>query len=73
MLLVILVLPTDEAKWVEHSSEELILRRCAYYKQMNGEAESTASTPTAQVPYTNVFDPVALKSLMEQVSMGVLP
>ncbi len=70
MYLVVLVLPKDDKDWVTHSPDELIMRRCAYYKLMTNEPAATVDSPTVKVPLSNVLSPDALTKLMEQVSMG---
>jgi hypothetical protein len=72
-LLVVMVLPPDQDDWIAHSADELIMRRCAFYKIMNNESKATVSAPTVKVPRDNHFSPKALAALMERVSKGELP
>ncbi len=71
-ILVVLVLPKNEEQWVEHSSEQLILRRCAYFLRTTGmppfptEKDSTV----VQVPLQNEFSPGALQAMLERLSRG---
>lgn len=69
-LLVVLVLPPDEDRWVEHSVDELVLRRCAYWEKMTGKppADAGQRSITVRVPTANVFSPEGLRGLMERLS-----
>ena len=74
-VLVILLLPEDDAEWVRHSADELVLRRCAYWKLLTGEPSdaSVAETTTVHVSMESVFSPDALRAMMQRVSTGALP
>jgi hypothetical protein len=69
-LLVLLVLPLDANKWLEHQLEEhLITRKCAYYLNLFGYPE--VSNETSQMVYIsrqNVLTVETLTTLMEQAS-----
>jgi hypothetical protein len=69
-LLVVLVLPPDEGRWVEHSIDALVLRRCAYWEKMTGKPPAAPGqrSITVRLPLTNVFSPEALRTLMERLS-----
>lgn len=75
-LLVVLILPPDEEQWMTHSPDSLILRRCAWWKRMTGEA-SVAPSPggfvTVHLPRAQHFSPQGLRGIMERISMGALP
>ncbi len=65
-ILVVLVLPADEADWLSQTPEELILRHCAYWLSLKGFPD-TAATRTVRVPLpaTNVFSVAALQEIMQ--------
>jgi hypothetical protein len=73
-ILVLLVLPEDEALWVSQTVEELLLRRCAYWTSLRGAA-ATANQATIRIsiPAANVFSADAVRALLEQVSEGIRP
>lgn len=73
MLLVVMILPKNPEKWLVHSVDKLVMRRCAFYKKMTHLPKATVARPTVQVPFENLFSPQALQQLMEQVSKGELP
>jgi hypothetical protein len=67
-LLVVLVLPPREEDWLEHSVDELILRRCAYWVKMTGMPAISTPTTTVRLPRTNHFSPRQLKALLTTFS-----
>jgi hypothetical protein len=69
-LLVLLVLPPDASRWLEHELEEhLITRKCAYYLNLFGYPEVTNATyRTVYIPRQNVLTVETLTTLMEQAS-----
>lgn len=72
-LLVVLALPEDAADWLHISSEELIMRRCAYWVSLAGAPETDNTTSvTVSVPAQNRFDLAALGALMAQSRTGVI-
>jgi len=73
-LLVLLVLPEDEAEWVAQSPEGLILRRCAYWRSLRGAEPTTAhTTQRIAIPRTNIFSPEMLRGLMDSLRQGIIP
>jgi hypothetical protein len=66
-LLVILVLPEDAAEWLALDEESLVLKRCAYWHNLQGQpAVSNRGTIRVYLPRSNIFAPEALRSLMER-------
>lgn len=73
-ILVVLDLPSEEARWLTITPAKLVLRRCAYWQKIQGSAQTpNASTITVRIPTENVFDPDALRSLMEWSRNGGVP
>ncbi len=74
-VLVVLVLPGDEAEWLSHSADALVLRRCAFWTTITGRDEdtSTQESTTVHIPQSNVFSPEALQAIMDRVSREQLP
>jgi hypothetical protein len=70
-LLVVLVLPEDEALWLNQSPEELTLRHCAYWVDLR-EAGPTDSTSTVRItiPRSQVFSVQAVHMWMTRVLQG---
>ena len=71
-LLVLLELPKDESRWMTVTTEELILRRRAYWLslQQAHQGPTDQQTVTVHVPEANVFNVEALQKLMEQSRRG---
>jgi hypothetical protein len=67
-ILVLLVLPADEAAWSEQNEDHLLLRKCAYWRSLQGMAP-TANTSTirVEIPRRNLFSIEALQSIMDKV------
>jgi hypothetical protein len=64
-ILVLLVLPEDEAQWLSQSPEELVLRHCAYWLSLEGfPATASTSMVRIEIPRVNVFSVDALRQMM---------
>jgi hypothetical protein len=73
-LLVVLFLPPDAEMWLEHSSEQLALRRCAYWQSLRGAAATTNSSgATVRLPIRREFNAQALKNLAARLSIPDFP
>jgi hypothetical protein len=73
-ILVVLVLPRDEARWSGQTEEALILRHCAYWLSLKGHGP-TANRRSVRVsiPRANVFSVEALHGLMARIKGGAQP
>jgi hypothetical protein len=72
--LVVLVLPEDEGRWLSQSSEELILRHCAYWLSLAGFPATTATrTVRIAIPRANVFSVEAVQRLMDALRQRGTP
>ena len=71
-LLVVLDMPKAEEDWITITTEELVLRRCAYWLNLHGASPTTANMPTVHIPKSQVFDVAALQILMEESRKGSL-
>jgi hypothetical protein len=70
-LLVVLVLPEDEATWLSQSVEELIQRRCAYWDSLRGTgAVAATSSIRVRLPRTQVFSVKAVGEMLNRLSQG---
>lgn len=58
-LLVVVLLPSDEASWMSLTEDALVLRRCGYWKSIVGSEDRTI-----MFPRENVLDGAALMRLM---------
>ncbi len=73
-LLVVLELPHDESRWMSVTMDELILRRRAYWLnlQRNHKEITDQKTVTVHIPEQNVLSVEVLQRLMEQSRAGEL-
>jgi hypothetical protein len=69
-LLVVLLLGPDIDQSIEHTVQQLILRRCAYWVKMTGMPVAGGKSRTVKLPKQNLFSPGGLRAIMEQVSRG---
>jgi hypothetical protein len=68
-LLVVLVLPKQQAEWLETTEECMISRRCAYWLSLDALAETAnTSSITVRLPRSQQFTVDQLRGLMERVS-----
>jgi hypothetical protein len=64
-ILVLFILPVEEAEWLSQTTEELVLRHCAYWMSLEGFPASTStSTIRIHIPTSNVFSVDALQTLL---------
>ncbi len=73
-LLVVLVLPDEEALWLSQSTEELLVRRCACWYSLRG-AESTTGTSSVRIaiPPSQVFSVSAIHAILNRLRQGQEP
>ena len=71
-LLVVLDMPRSESEWITITTDELVLRRCAYWLNLHGSQQVFAAQPTVHIPKSQVFDVPGLQGLMEQSRNGSL-
>jgi hypothetical protein len=67
-VLVVLVMPADEAQWLSQTTDELTLRHCAYWISLKGyPARKAKRSIRIAIPPANVFSVAGLKALMQRV------
>lgn len=65
-ILIVLLMPDHIEDWLSQTSDELLMRHCAYWMSLRGEPESTnSSSVTVQVPLANIFSFERLIKMME--------
>jgi hypothetical protein len=70
-ILVLLVLPEDEAQWAEQTEERLLLRHAAYWFSLRGQGPTTnQKTVRVLLPRAHLFSVPVLESLMRKVRRG---
>jgi hypothetical protein len=70
-LLVVLVLPDDEALWLNQTMEDLVVRHCSYWYSLRGATPSTASSSVrVSIPRQQVFSAEAVHTILERLRKG---
>ena len=70
-LLVVLFLPEDDSRWLWHSEDSLVARRCAYWVSLwNAPASGNTTSQTVYIPRANRFSAESLRSVMAKASFG---
>lgn len=71
-ILVVLLMPEDEMKWLAQSDEELVFRGCAYWVSLLGQPPlPNVASATIRIPVENRFSGAALRKMMDSVRTGV--
>lgn len=64
-LLVLLALPANDADWLIHHPDRLVLQKCCYYLNLKGLPDRVGiAQPTVYVPAANMLTPDKLRDLM---------
>jgi len=70
-ILVVLFLPEDQARWIDHTLGGLISRRCAFWVSLSNAPVSVNQTSqTVYIPEVNLFSIEGLRSVMARCSRG---
>lgn len=68
-ILVVLLLPDNNALWLEQSEDQMISRSCAYWTALLGQPATTnQSTVSVHLLRLQQFTVASLRSLMEKIS-----
>jgi hypothetical protein len=71
-LLIVVIIPDNEAEWLIHSEKELRMRRCGYWVSLFASPCVTNQTSvTIQIPRVQLFDGNQLRQLMDKMQRGV--
>lgn len=70
-LLIVLLMPRDDTRWLSQTKDELCLRHCAYWVSLQGQPPRPDSrTVTVQIPVGNIFSSEELSDLMKKAERG---
>lgn len=73
-ILVVLFLPADAQEWLNHSADELALRKCAYWQSLRGaQATTNGSGATVYLPRAQMFTPQGLTDIATRLSRRDFP
>lgn len=67
-ILVVLFLPRDASEWLDHTPEQLVLRRCAYWQSLRGAPVTAAGSVVVKLPKAQVLSPEGMTQLVERLS-----
>lgn len=67
-LLIVLYLPDDETKWLEHDEDRLLTRKCAYWVSLRGAPDIDQGSQVIAIPESNVLSVDGVRSLMTRLS-----
>lgn len=72
-LLVVLRVPSNPSDWITQSTEEMVLRHCAFWRCLYGEPAmpDEKKSITVTVPRKNVFNVAGLKEIIKRIGEGV--
>ncbi len=70
-ILILLALPENSDEWLEVTTEQLVMKKCAWWCSLEGQTPTTNQvTKRISIPDCQVFSPAALIDLMEKVKGG---
>jgi hypothetical protein len=73
-ILVLVTVPKETEIWTQTMEEHLILRRCAYWMSLRGQApKDHDSNITVRFPRLQLFDAPTLANLMSRIGSGGFP
>ncbi len=70
VILAVLALPKSREKWLELSTENLILRNCCYWVAPIWDITDNVSSVTIDIPKEQALTPESLQTLMRKISRG---
>lgn len=73
-ILIVVVVPDDLNDWLDHTEQELALRKCGYWVSLRGQPATTNTTSvTVHLPRTNQFTVAELQGIMQRIGNGQNP
>lgn len=73
-ILIVVLVPDDLGDWLNHTEQELAMRRCGYWLSLRGEpATANTTNVTVHLPRTNQFTVAQLQAMMQRIGNGLNP
>ena len=70
-ILIAVLIPDEETKWLAQNDEQLCLRHCGYWLSLaNRPAVANSDNVTVHIPLANIFSSSQLTDLMDKVERG---
>jgi hypothetical protein len=71
-ILVLVIVPEEIGHWMKQTNDELILRRCAYWRSLAGmPMNDNENSVTVTVSAANLLTVESLNQIMEKINAGV--
>ena len=66
-----LFLPNNSDEWLTHTSDQLVIKKCAYWVSLSGAPETTNRTgTTVHIPLNQTFNIKTIQSIFNRLSDG---
>ncbi len=73
-ILIVVTVPNELPRWLNHSETELAMRKCGYWMSLRGEpAIPNTATRTVHIPRSNQFTVPHLTAIMQRIGLGQYP
>jgi hypothetical protein len=73
-ILIVVTVPNDLADWLNHSEQELAMRKCGYWVSLRGMAATANQTNvTVHLPRANHFTAAQLTQIMQRIANRQMP
>jgi hypothetical protein len=72
IILIVMALPTDAARWLIHTEDELLMRHCCYWWQVEGEWSENKASVRIRIPRNQQLTPDGLIDLFGKLKDGTL-
>jgi hypothetical protein len=74
-ILIVVLVPDDLTTWIDHSEDELAMRKCGYWLSLRAMPPTTVTGDkvTVHLPRTNQFNVTGLQAIMQRIGNGGLP
>ena len=70
-VLVVTIVPENPTEWLEQDHQRLLMKKCSYWFSLRGMAKPSSPPFRVRIPDTHVFSPMALITMMENISKGM--
>jgi Domain of unknown function (DUF4365) len=69
-ILILFCLPTDSIEWLYHNEDQLLLRKCCYWKRLTGVLSGNSAQIAVRIPRLQQLNVHSLLKLLEDVKSG---
>jgi hypothetical protein len=67
--LFLFILPSNKKRWIYHSIDELVIRKCMYWADLMDLPDSgNISSVSVQIPKNQIVSPDSLENLLSQIA-----